>query len=207
MRTHAITQGDCLWSLSIDSGHFWETIWNHPDNSKLQEKRLDPNVLSSGDVLTIPDIRKKVENGDTEQRHRFRRKGTPYEFRIQILQNGKPRASESYRLDIDGRLQDGETDDQGWIEVPIPPNAREGHLHMSKGGVYELDLGHLDPMDELKGIQQRLRNLGFYGGAIDGETGPLTEGAIAIFQLRQEIEQTGKLNDATRDKLFSTHHA
>ncbi len=68
-------------------------------------------------------------------------------------------------------------------------------------------MGHLDPVDGLKGAQQRLRNLGLYGGPVDGQDSPLTTGALSLFQQRQGLERTGKLDDATKDALQKAHHA
>ena len=206
MLEHTVQQGDCLWSLAAESGHVWKTIWDDPANSSLRERRKDPNVLAEGDIVRIPDIITKEESGATEKRHRFRRKGVPVKFRIQMLHLGKPRKSEKFRIDIDGRLKDGVTDADGWIEVPIPPNARQARLFIGDEE-YQLDMGHLDPVDGVKGAQQRLRNLGLYGGPVDGEDSPLFQGALVLFQRRQGLDETGKLDDATKDALRKAHNA
>ena len=73
--------------------------------------------------------------------------------------------------------------------------------------VYELNLGHLDPVEGIKGAQQRLRNLGLYGGPIDGKDSALTQGAILLFQKRQNLPLTGQLDDTTKDALRTAHHA
>ena len=206
MPDHVVENGDCIWSLAMGSGHFWETIWNDSNNSGLREKRRDPNVLFVGDVVHIPERVEKQEAGATEKRHRFRRKGVPVKFRIQMLRDGKPRASRPYRITIDGSSREGKTDGNGWIETSIPPGAREGRLVMGEE-IYELNLGHLDPIDETKGVQQRLQNLGYYGGAIDGQAGTLTQGALAMFQRDEGLPANGRMDDATRDALMKAHHA
>jgi len=66
---------------------------------------------------------------------------------------------------------------------------------------YELQLGHLDPHDSPSGIQQRLRALGFYFGAVDEEIGPQTQAAIRRFQTKQGLEVSGEADDATTDAL------
>jgi hypothetical protein len=38
--------------------------------------------------------------------------------------------------------------------------------------VYEVLVGHLDPIDEVYGYQQRLSNLGYHLGEIDGIDAP-----------------------------------
>ena len=190
----------------MDSGHYWKTIWNDSGNSDLRRKRKDPNVLAPGDVVHVPDLVPKTADGATEKRHRFRRKGVPVKFSIQLLRGGKPRKAEDYRLDVDGQLKKGKTDSKGWIKVSIPPDAERGRLYVGDE-VYELNMGHLDPADGLKGAQQRLRNFGLYGGPIDGQDSELTQGALALFQRRQGLQTTGKLDDATKDALRKAHHA
>lgn len=188
----------------MDTGHYWKTIWNDSANSDLRTKRKDPNVLAAGDVVHIPEIVEKLESGATEKRHRFRRKGVPVKFRIQMLHLGKPRKFEDYRLEIDGQLKKGKTDGDGWIEVAIPPDAQQGRLIMADEE-YQLDMGHLDPADSIKGAQQRLRNLGLYGGPIDGKESDLTTGALTLFQRELGLETSGKLDSATQDALRKAH--
>ena len=48
---------------------------------------------------------------------------------------------------------------------------------------YDLTFSHLDPIDEVSGIQGRLKNLNLYHGEIDGDNGPKTKEAIEVFKL------------------------
>lgn len=125
----------------------------------------------------------------------------------------KPRTNVKYLLTIDGVTSEGWTDGEGKIARPIPPNAQAGHLLV--GDVtkdeelqeFDLVLGDLDPIESISGVQQRLRNLGFDPGPIDGQMGPLTSEAIAKFQALCEMEVTGELDDATRQRLKSDHRS
>ncbi|MDH4267528.1 MAG: peptidoglycan-binding protein [Deltaproteobacteria bacterium] len=209
MPDYTVKQGDCISSIAQEHGLFWDKVWNHPKNANLQERRKDPNVLFPGDVVFVPDKEEKEEPGATEQRHRFKKKGVPEKLQIRLLdEQDKPRSNLEYVIDIDGTLYKGFTNGDGWVRWPIPPNAQKGKLTI-KGNrekeEYELRLGHLDPIDQNSGVQQRLKNLGFECGQVDGVVGPQTQEAIRAFQAKHKLEETGELNEATREKLKSEH--
>ena len=69
--------------------------------------------LLPGDRVIIPDIRmREVDKGDSK-RHRFRRKGVPARFKLQVLRDDKPQSGKKYELDIEGHLLKGTLDGQG----------------------------------------------------------------------------------------------
>lgn len=204
--THRVGQGDCIESIALDTGHFWDTLWTHPDNASLRNSRKLPNLLFPGDIVNIPDIRPKKESVDSEKKHRFRRKGVPSRLNIQLKKVGKPRAHEAYRLEIDGQLIHGETDAEGWIRQPIAPNARNGRLFLKDGGeVHELELGGLDPVASISGQRSRLENLGYACTETDGQAGSGVHDAIRNFQRNNDLEVTGECNQATHDMLVVRH--
>jgi len=245
MPEYKVKQGDCISSIATRHGLFWEKVWNHPKNSRLKEQRKDPNVLYPGDVVFVPDKEKKEESGATEQKHRFRKKGTPAKLRLRIMeesveeeeppppsstpsqpqdtknvvfedpqteersQEDRPRQNIPYVLDIDGNLTEGTTDDDGMIEVSIPPNAKKGRLILEPGTtnerVLQLDLGELNPLSEISGIKHRLKNLGFdCGDTSDGAT-PALGAALRAFQEKHGLQVTGEADQATKDKLKDLH--
>lgn len=204
---YIVREGDCLSSIARDSGHFWETIWNDGGNTKLREIRKDPNVLLPGDKLTIPPIREKNENGETEMRHRFVRRGEPAKLRLKLmLEEDQPRANQPYTLTIDGQQTEGTTDASGMIEVPIPPNAKNGVLVVGPDHTeFKLRLGTVDPISEISGVQDRLNNLGYNVGTPDGELNEPTRAAIKVFQKKHGLEPTGQPDQKTRSKLQEIH--
>jgi len=206
---YVVRQGDCVESIAYQHGHLWQTLWNHAKNAKLKQVRKDPNVLLPGDRIFIPELREKEETGGTEQRHRFRRKSVPSKLKLRFLDaKSRPRAGEPYDLDIDGQKYSGSLDSDGALEVSISPNVRKGKLTVGQGDEqeeYELDLGHLDPLAEVSGVQARLMNLGYDCGSVDGKLGPETEEALAAFQEDNDLEPSGKLDQTTLDKLFQVH--
>lgn len=208
MPKHIVTQGQCVESIAFDHGLFWETVWNDAQNAELKQKRNNPNVLMPGDEIFIPEKQEKQVSGATEQTHRFRRKGVPSKIYIVVKKEGEPRAEEPYKLKIDDNWFYGTTNAQGEIKHPIPPNAKEGKLIVGKDEdtlEYTLQLGGVDPIDEISGIQGRLNNLGFLCGAADGKMTPETEKAIKSFQKQAGLEETGKPDQATQDALKNAH--
>jgi peptidoglycan hydrolase-like protein with peptidoglycan-binding domain len=57
------------------------------------------------------------------------------------------------------------------------------------------------PSAAVRDAQQRLRQLGYYEGPVDGLAGPETEQAIQRFQRRGGLDASGQLNTATADAL------
>jgi len=202
-------QGDCIESIASKHGLFWETVWNDPNNAQLKSVRKDPNVLEPGDKVFIPEKRLKEEPGATEQRHRFKRKGVPSLIHIILRdEEDRPRSGLEYVLEIDGKLVSGKTGTDGKIEHAIPPGAKQGKLTVGAGEnaeEYDLQLGYLDPVSEISGIQARLNNLGFDCGEGNDVLGPETKDAIWAFQEQYGLKPTGKPDEMTKQELKKRH--
>jgi N-acetylmuramoyl-L-alanine amidase len=225
MPSYAVSQGECIDSIAAQNGMTWQQIWSHPENADLKELRKDPFELLPGDRVFIPEKAIKQESGGTEVRHRFRRKGVPSKFRLQVCVADEPVADTPFVAEVDGETIEGVTDTDGWIEFPIRPDAKSGELRVGEEEaapsaqedededglgleagereqiiVVPLDFGYLDPITEITGVQQRLANIGFLVGE-DGVLDEDTIEAVAEFQSKMELEPTGELDDTTRDKL------
>ena len=210
-----VEPGDCISSIAFEYGFHPDTVWLHEENAKLREKREDPNVLlPEEDVVFVPERRVKEVQRATGQRHRFRRKGVPELLRLRLLdKRDKPRVGLSYVLLIDGEVERrGVTDGEGKLVQPIPPNARMALLTLVGTGdppeEYELLLGHLHPVDTAMGVCSRLRNLGFLREGDNNTEEARDEElwlALIAFQKAHGLEQTGEIDDATREMLESGH--
>ena len=206
MQVVTAVQGDSIHSLAALYGHFWETIWNDPANAGLRARRTSPAQLAPGDEVAIPDLRTREERGATGGRLRFRRKGVPAMFRLQLKTLGEPRANEAYVLELDGALIEGKTGPDGRIEVPISPRCRGGELRLRGGAeVIPIRIGHLDPLSETSGVMQRLANLGHTVGTSDDGSDEVTRSALAVFQLQHGLDVTGAIDPATRAKIAQLH--
>jgi hypothetical protein len=207
---YVVQDDDCMSSLAEDSGHFWETLWNHGDNAELKEVRSDPNVLMPGDLVTIPPITPKSVSKASGQTYRFRRKGVPAKLHLRLLNEGEPRANESYRVDIDGKLTKGVTDAEGVVDIYIPCKAKKGKLWVGPPEdekMYILQLGKTMPVERIQGVKQRLKNIGYRCGSIDDEITDVYRNAVLKFQQENELPGTGEADEATRQKLVDVHRS
>lgn len=246
---HVVKQGECISSIAKDTGHFWETIWNDPANEELKEVRENPNLLLPGDRISIPEKLRKEEPRETEQRHRFVRRGEPAKLRLRIYSDpnasygdnsagicdkepdeefldddfaetsigdecqelglgNAPRANAPYVLKVDDQVFEGITDADGCLEVLIPGNAKQATLYVGEEpsqSEFDLALGTVDPISEISGVQTRLNNLGFGCGKPTGRLDSATRAALRCFQGANELPVTGETDEATRNKLLTTH--
>ncbi|MEW6367261.1 MAG: peptidoglycan-binding domain-containing protein [Acidobacteriota bacterium] len=203
-------QGECFESIAFKYGFNWETLWAHPQNQRLREKSKTPNIVMPGDEIYIPEKRAKSEAGATEQSHRFKLKGVPSKVQLRMVDSaGKIRAGLSYVMEIqDGPTYRGKIPADGWIRHSIPPNAKTARLEVTDNVVteeYVLQLGGLDPIYEVTGIQQRLKNLGYDLDDAPGAFGPATEAAICSFQTAHGLTETGEADKRTLDKLLEVY--
>lgn len=203
-RVHRVQHGECLSSIAADCGFFPATIWDHDNNAELRERR-DPNVLHVGDELFIPDHTIKTEPGSLDQRHVFKRKGVPAQLRVQLCNGLEPRAQLRFSLVVDGwQTTQGQTDDDGVLEVSISPQAQHGVLTLADNEqVIHLSLGELAPIETDEGLNQRLFNLGVLRRPRPSRVD--RRAAIKMFQRCFGLEASGEVDDATRAKLVEIH--
>ena len=193
-------EDDCILSIAVQHGFYWETIWEHANNLSLRQLRKEANVLLEGDQIFIPGKQLRQEIGPTDQRHRFVRMGIPILLRMRFLDGGEPRSSLHYVLSVDGHILQGQTDKDGILEERVPATAKKAFLRFGSdesAEAYEVRLGRIDPPNELSGTRQRLQSLGFDCGVGKKEE---ISSALRSFQATQNLGDTGKL-DEIRQKL------
>lgn len=204
---HTVGPSDDMASIAHRHGFFWETLWNLPENEPVKSERENPNVLLPGDQIHIPDKRKKIEDCADQQKHRFVRKGVPSKIHIVLRRDGEPRASLPYVFEIAGQKQEGQTGEDGSIELTIPPGASSGKLTLTDEGnteVRTLAVGQLEPVATALGVQQRLANLR-YDIRPTGKEDDQTVAAANAFRADHELEAAPALDQTLRDKLVEVH--
>jgi hypothetical protein len=207
-KQHKVQSGDCVSSIAFNAGFFAGTLWELPENADLKQQRANLNVLRPGDIVYIPDKRDKMHKGNTDARHIFRRKGVPARLALRIVRGDAPRANLPYLLIIDRHKITGTTNGNGEISVTLIPNAKSGVLQVGVGAdmdEYTLQLGHLQPVDTILGVQRRLSNLGYFCQGEDGELGPYTKAAICDFQQEHNLTVTGEMDAAFTATLVKVH--
>jgi hypothetical protein len=204
---HIVQQGECISRLAYEYGVPLERIWSEPLNDQgVKKLRKSPYVLKPGDEVWIPEKRVKEITKQAGQRHRFRRKGSSEKVVLKFMRGDEMRANEQCVVEVDGKRSEKTTTGGGLLELDIVPNAKIVKIAFVKeGDVHEFELGGLDPITEETGIQARLRNLGLYRGPVDGTMSKEYAEAIKLFQERNKLAQTGKVDGAFRTALESAH--
>lgn len=215
---YTVKSGDWVSKIATRFGFAdWKTVWNDAQNADLRDLRGDPNVIYAGDQIYIPALKKKDQSCVTDKLHQFVRKGPRKKLKLVLRDaEGEPRKSVPCRLEIDNKPIPGVkgTNGDGLIEALIPEASERGVLIVGEDGaeVYQLLLGHLDPIETVKGYQERLANLGHYTGEIDGLRGPLTSKAVRAFQEFENLREgknvlavDGVMGPKTRERLQKFH--
>jgi len=205
-QVHKVEAGEYLSLIAENYGIPQDRIWLHSENTNLRNKRKSPNILNPGDELFIPGKEARSEDASTDTRHQFVLKSGKQKLRMVLRDHfGKPLCQVEYQLWLSGRPTiTGTIGDDGLLEAEIPTAARTATL-MVLGKQWDLDVGALNPISLLSGVQQRLNNLGFPCGEADGIMGPKTRSALTRFQRRAGLDPTGHADDATRRKIEEMH--
>jgi hypothetical protein len=199
-----VESGDCISSIAASHGFYWETIWNHPQNSDLKQKRKDPGILFPGDTVFVPDPQLKTETRAAGHNYKFVKKNNVVTLRLRLMNEFHPRNGVKYSLKVGSLVLNGVTDGAGCLEKKIPVFATQAFL-TTKEDAYELAIGSLAPIEENLGVQHRLQNIGYLAEDASGQITDATTAAITKFQKDHGLTADGNLTDATRKKLKELH--
>ena len=216
MGYYQVQEGDCLSSIAKANGFAdYQTIYQRPENADFRQKRPNPNIICPGDILFIPDLETKDISKGTDQQHVMKVKRPQVQLRLCLKDDQhQPYKGVKYHLRVGFNEYDGSTDGAGMVEQDIEADATDGEITIYPGGgstpdqgyTFELQLGDLDPVDAMSGVDARLINLGF--GPPDAEV-PLSDDdrteALKAFQDKFGLDVTGELTDETKSKLQESH--
>jgi N-acetylmuramoyl-L-alanine amidase len=222
MPSHTVQQGECLSSLAAAFGlASWKDLYNLPGNAALKTKRLNPNVLAPGDVVMVPDSTgpKKAVGCATAQDHLFIVQTPRVRLRL-LLQDAddEPYVDKRFEVAIGQKKLTGRTNAKGLIDVAVPAKAQKGHLKVwfdeeenpdDPGPDIDgdLEIGHLDPVDSVTGLQARLQNLGFRC-EVNGDLDKETLAAAHAFRAKtglEAVEDDAAIDESLRASLLQAH--
>jgi N-acetylmuramoyl-L-alanine amidase len=211
---HTVAQGECLASIAQQYGFAdYKTIYGDANNTALRRNRPNPNILFPGDHVYIPDKKDKSESRGTSKQHNFQIKIPTVLLRLVIEdKTQKAYANKRYLLKIGEHLYKGRTNGQGLVQETIPISAQQGELIVwlsdeagEEGISFPLQIGDLDPLETISGVQARLHNLGYKCDSVDGDLNEQTKAALRQFQTSVGLKATGVIDAATRSKLRDIH--
>ncbi|MEE1923661.1 peptidoglycan-binding domain-containing protein [Pseudomonas sp. 148P] len=209
--TVTLGPAESLDSVAYTYGHAYTTLWDHPDNAALRERRPDPTVLAAQDQVFVPPREKATFTGNaTGKRHRFQVSNTPALLRFRPYALAGQGLAQRFEIRRgDSLIGESTAQANGDIVWPLPPVAEDITLrvffeHFSRD--YQLNLRALDPVETLIGVQQRLRALGYLGGECSGRLDDATRAAIGALRLRAGLPAEDEvLSQAVLDTLRQYH--
>jgi hypothetical protein len=211
---HVVVQGECLSSIARSYGfEDWTVLYNLPENAELKQLRPNPNALRPGDRVAIPERIPFQMEGAIGSWHTIRVKREKPHLRVRLRGiDGQPLANRKYVFEFDDTKREGSTDGDGLLDELVPASLNSALVTVEitdddppQVAQWKLQVGSLNPADDVTGAQSRLRNLSLYTGPIDGRRSDAFRLALRSFQTQNELEVNGLLDDATAKKLGELH--
>ena len=208
-RVHVVREGEWLDTIAHQYGFASGLdIYEDALNAGLRSIRKDPAVIQPGDEVWIPPCPYETEItplacGGEETEIKVALPGLQKLVLVMRDAQGEPMANLDYNLRIGGWSTSGTTDGDGKLEEEFDTRLlRFDHYVLDIAGqTLRLGLGHLDPVDSVKGVQARLNNLGYDCGPVDGMVGAKTRAAVRRFQADHDLAVDGIAGPKTQKKL------
>lgn len=213
-RIHRVEQGEYLALIAKNHGFScWRSIYDHPDNASFKKKRPEPDLIYPDDKIAIPEIERKMESCEAGSKHTFKRASETIRLHVKIEDYaGVAISTTDYTLEFWNSKLDGTTSDTGVIDRPIPVGTGQVRITIWEDAEaskplmkMSLDVGDLNPIEHISGVQARLANLGINCGLIDGVMGPKTSAAVKIFQKQNALKVDGVLGIDTQNTLVTKY--
>jgi hypothetical protein len=164
VQPYVIRQGDYLLKVAYENGFDADTVWGSSKNADLRMLRRDPNILAPGDVLYVPDPPDPPKSTalSTGSTNSF---VSPAPQTPVTVKFSEPRlVSQACTIAELPDLIGLSTDGNGVLTFQAPVSLETVTIALvdaSPAVTFTCELGHLDPIDTLSGVFQRLQNLGY----------------------------------------------
>lgn len=164
MQPYVIRQGDYLLKVAYENGFDADTVWGNSKNADLRTLRRDPNILAPGDVLYVPEPPDPPESTAlrTGSTNSFVSPAPPTPVTVKFSEPGL--ASQACSIAELPDLTSLTTDGDGVLTFQAPVSLETVTITLAGANpavTFTCKLGHLDPIDTLSGVFQRLQNLGY----------------------------------------------
>lgn len=214
---HTVAQGETLLRIAKQYGYQTsKALYNHPSNAEFKALRPDPNLIYPGDKITIPPKKEKFIPLRTNSINSFVVQNEKEYFRLQIIhEDGDDIAGKRIVLNIGSQTIDTVLPADGLVEVELNENdSLTGQVDLylkedqsSPSESFTAQVGHLDPIDTLSGVQARCNLLGFDCGTVDGINGAKTKAGVREFQQAQQLQVDGIAGPVTKSRLVYVYGA
>ncbi|UOB73704.1 MULTISPECIES: peptidoglycan-binding protein [Pseudoalteromonas] len=208
---HTVAQGETLLRIAKQYGYQTsKALYNHPSNAEFKALRPDPNLIYPGDKITIPPKKEKFIPLRTNSINSFVVQNEKEYFRLQVIhEDGDDITGKRIVITIGSQTIDTVLPSNGLIEVELNENdSLTGQVDLylkedqsSPSESFTAQVGHLDPIDTLSGVQARCNLLGFDCGTVDGINGSKTKAGVRDFQYEHDLEVDGIAGAKTKAKL------
>jgi len=214
---HTVAQGETLLRIAKQYGYQTsKALFNHPSNAEFKALRPDPNLIYPGDKITIPPKKEKFIPLRTNNINSFVVQNEKEYFRLQVsYDDGDDVAGKRVVLNIGSQTIDTVLQSDGLIEVELNNNdtltgtvdlyLNEGETTPTKS--FNVQIGNLDPIETLSGVQGRCNMLGFNCGTVDGVNGAKTKAGVREFQQAQQLQVDGIAGPVTKSRLVYVYGA
>lgn len=225
-KKHVVVEGDRMSKIAHQHGYKDYKLLYLAQPDSLRKKRPNPEILMPGDEIVLPDKIEEKHSAKDKKAHKYEEDTALPEVRVKLLSAGTPLADRTFTVMADPAPSTGATlgtvksDGEGAVKFHVEPATKKVTLACADPPfVIVLRLGHLRPVTEPGGVEQRLDNLNYRVPAAppaapaDSEAEKkakaahdrLIKKAAARFQEDRKKTADGKVDDDLRQLLSKAH--
>jgi hypothetical protein len=207
LRPYVVRPGDYLLKISVNLGFDADAVWGLAENKPLRDLGRDPNILCPGDVLYVPGDPPPPLSLQTGSLNMFNAPNAPVKVQVRFTERGKPLVNEPYLVE-GADVPPGSLDGDGNFQADIVTSVEQLIVRFpNRYEAYTVTVGQLDPITERSGVIQRLAHLGYLPAGVAPTTvdDDTLDVALRTIQRFAQIEETGIVDDATRQELLRRH--